>query len=103
MARSRIEFRNELQHVMGANKLYFQPPDGTKITYPCCIYKLQNIETNYADDSIYRRFKCYSVTIIDSNPDSIYPDKILDSFDYARFDRFFTSENLNHYVFTIYY
>lgn len=103
MARSRIEFRNELQRVMGANKLYFQPPDGTKLTYPCCIYKLQNIETTHADDLIYRHFKSYSVTVIDRDPDSAFPDRILSTFKYARFDRSFTTDNLNHYVFTIYY
>lgn len=103
MARSRIEFRNELQRVMGANKLYFQPPDGTKLMYPCCIYKLQSIETRHADDTIYRRYKCYSVTIIDPHPDSEFPDKILDIFEYSKFDRMFVTDNLNHYVFTIYY
>lgn len=99
----RLKFRDELEEVMGSCKLYFQPPNGTKLTYPCAIYKLQNIDIRNADDRVYKYMKSYQVTIIDSDPDSEYPDKMLEQFKHIRFDRFFTADNLNHYVFNIYY
>lgn len=100
----RLEFRDDLQEAMGQNrKLYFQPPNGTKLTYPCAIYQLQNIDTKRADDSIYNKMTCYQVTVIDPDPDSELPDSLLNAFQYIKFDRFFTSDNLNHYVFTIYF
>lgn len=99
----RLEFRKVLQEVMGSNKLYFQPPDGTKLTYPCAIYRLQNLDIRNADDQVYKYMKSYQVTIIDSNPDSNYPDILLTKFKRIRFDRAFASDNLNHFVFTIYF
>lgn len=99
----RLKFREELADVMEDCKLYFQPPNGTKLKYPCAIYKLQNIDIDHADDKVYKNMKGYQVTIIDADPDSAYPDRLMDQFRHIRFDRFFTNDNLNHYVFTIYY
>ena len=99
----RLKFRNDLSDVMGDCNLYFQPPNGTKLTYPCAIYKLQNININNADDRVYKNLKSYQVTIIDRDPDSIFPDAMFEKFRRIRFDRFFTNDNLNHYVFTIFY
>lgn len=99
----RLKFREELADVMEDCKLYFQPPNGTKLTYPCAIYKLQNIDIDHADDKVYKNMKSYQVTIIDADPDSEYPDRLLEQFRHIRFDRFFTNDSLNHYVFTIYY
>lgn len=99
----RLKFRDELQEVMQSNKLYFQPPDGSKITYPCAIYKVLNIDIDNADDLVYKHIVGWQITIIDRSPDSIYPDRLMKQFGRARFDRAFTADNLNHYVFTIYY
>ena len=99
----RLEFREELQEVMGSNKLYFQPPNGTKLTYPCAIYELQNIDIRNANDAVYRYRKKYRVLIIDPNPDTEYIEPMLKQFPRIFFDRFYTADNLNHYVFSIYY
>lgn len=99
----RLEFRNELKSVMDSNELYFQPPDGKKITYPCAIYKILNINMDHADDLVYKHIVGWQVTIIDRNPDSVYPERLMNKFRHVRFDRSFTADNLNHFVFTIYY
>ena len=79
----RIEFQKILESIMDGNKVYYQPPSTKKIEYPCIVYSRNNIENRYASDDVY------------GQNHSTLP--------YARFSRHFTSDNLNHDVFTIYY
>ena len=44
----------------------------------------------------------YMLTYIDKDPNSKNVEKI-SNLPYCEFDRFYTSDNLNHYIFTIYY
>jgi hypothetical protein len=46
--------------------------------------------------------KKYQLTVIDRDPDSILPDK-MEELDYCQFNRFFTADNLNHWVFTLFH
>ena len=69
--------------------------------YPAIVYSLKNIEKNFANNLSYIVTDGYEVILIDKNPDSIYIKKILE-LPYCGFDRYYTSDNLNHFVFTIY-
>ena len=102
MADNRLALQAELEALLSSNKVYFQPPSSIKLTYPCIIYRLDGISTNYADSVKYKNKKRYTVTVIDQDPDSIIPSSIL-SLDYCSFDRSYVSDNLNHYFFTLYY
>ena len=86
-------------------EVYFQPPHNVKLKYPCIIYSLNRIETKHANGKRYLSFPVYSITVIDYDPDSIIQKRILDLDDscFVSFDRFFTSDNLNHWVYTIEY
>ena len=55
----------------------------------------------HADDKIYSRHYSYTVTYITKDPDDPRRD-LIDDLPYCRFNRFFTSDNLNHFVYTIY-
>lgn len=99
---NRIDLQKIFESIVGSRNVYFQPPETKKISYPCIIYELSTISSIPADDTKYRNLKRYSVTLIDKNPESIYVDGIL-SLQYCSFDRSFVSDNLNHFVFTIYY
>lgn len=98
----RLELHEILVDVLGSRNVYFQPPETVKMKYPCIVYGLENSRSVYADDDLYMINKSYSVTIIDSDPDSLIPDK-LQLLPYCRYSRHFSNDNLNHYVFTIYY
>ena len=98
----RIEFQKILESIMDGNKVYYQPPSTKTIEYPCIVYSRNNIENRYASDDVYGQNHSYTVTVIDKDPDSKYVEK-LSKLPYARFSRHFTSDNLNHEVFTIYY
>lgn len=91
-----------LVSMLGSNYVYFQPPESLKLHYPCIIYELSDDSVIHADDDKYLRKKRYTVTVIDKNPDSIIPDEII-KLRYCNFDRFFISDNLNHFAFTLYY
>lgn len=98
----RLELHQLLVNLMSPNKVYFQPPSSITLTYPCIIYELDDISIYYADSKKYAKSKAYSITLIDQNPDSEIVDKILD-LDYCRFNDHFVSDNLNHYLFTLFY
>lgn len=83
-------------------RVYFQQPPTTQMSYPCIIYKLDDINTEFADDQPYLRRKRYQVTVIDRNPDSVLPD-LVGSLKTSRFDRFFTADNLNHFVYNLFF
>lgn len=96
----RLDLHNLLKTI--TNNVYFQPPASIKITYPAIRYSLNNIENTHADNSVYKTDKSYELTYITSDPDDSAIDKISKML-MCRFDRFYTSDNLNHYVFTIYF
>lgn len=83
-------------------RAYFQPPASVKMKYPAIVYDLNNIENTYANDGVYLFSKKYSVTLIDSDPDSSLVNKVA-SLPTSRFNRHYTKDNLNHDVFEIFF
>lgn len=100
MGRPRMQLQKALEGI--ASNVYFQPPNGLKIKYPCIIYVRDSVDVAYADNSPYRHTKKYTVTTIDRNPDSPMPDAV-GLLPLCQHNRFFTSDDLNHDVFTLYY
>lgn len=70
--------------------------------YPCIVYARDYALTRFAGNLPYTRTKRYQVTVIDRDPDSDIPDRVA-SLPMCTFNRFFTSENLNHDVFNLYF
>lgn len=99
---TRLDFHALLCRLLGASNVYFQPPETIKMTYPCIVYERSANDTKFADNAPYKTMRRYTVTAIDKNPDSELPDK-LGELSFSRMNRFFTANNLNHYVFNIYY
>lgn len=88
--------------ILGSRNVYFQPPESVAMKYPAIRYSLSNIENINANDFPYKQSKAYEVILIDPNPDSQYVDRI-SQLPYCGFDRYYPADNLNHYVFTLYY
>lgn len=72
------------------------------MSYPCIVYHQDNASVDFADNNPYRYTKRYQVTYMDTNPVSDIPDKIA-LLPMTLFNRFFPADNLNHFVFTLYY
>lgn len=100
---NRLDLHASLVNILGSNNVYFQPPESLKMKYPCIRYSKSGINNKRADDRIYTSTNRYEVTVIDSDPDSIIHEKILDEFPMCSFDRSYTSDNLNHKTLTLYY
>ncbi len=72
------------------------------MNYPAIVYGLEDIQNDHANDGVYLSNRRYSVTLIDKNPDSLFIDTIA-KLPACRFDRHFKSENLNHWIFSLYF
>lgn len=100
---TRIDLHEELCSLLGSRNVYFQPPENTKLVYPCIVYKLTTIESRYANNNHYTNKKLYEVSLITKNPDSDTVEIILNNFIHCSVNRMYIFDNLYHYVYHIYY
>lgn len=98
----RLEFHEILVDILGSRDVYFQPPSNIKMKFPCILYARKAINTKYADNHPYNSTVCYVVTLVDTNADSVFLCKLND-LKTSKFINHYTSDNLNHDVFEIYY
>lgn len=96
--------RTELQLVLETltPNVYFQPPPNLNMTYPCIVYKVNNIRMEFADNYPYLHTTRYLITVIDQDPDSTIPASVA-NLAMCAFDRAYVSGNLNHSVFNLYF
>lgn len=98
----RIELHHMLVDALGSNKVYFQPPETVKLTYPCIVYSLEGAIDAHANNALYRRLKRYNVIYITKDPDDPKLDAI-DNLRYCSMIRGYVSDNLYHFVYSIYH
>lgn len=98
----RLDLQAYFEFILGSDNVYFQPPPNVQMEYPAIVYNRDYAESEFADGIPYRVTKRYSVTVIDRDPDSEIPDKIL-SMPQCRFNRHFKANNLNHDIFSLYF
>ena len=107
MAGKRLDLHALLLDILGTkgqeiSRVYFQPPATIEMEYPCIIYKRSDRKSFFSGDHIYLGMNEYSITIVDEDPDSIIPDKVLE-LQYCSFSTNFTVDGLNHDVYTLYF
>lgn len=104
MTKERLRLDDILRRVLaesaGEVHLYYQPPAGLKMQYPCIRYELDRIRGLYANGHIYNQHYSYTVTVIDKKPDSAIAGAV-SRLDQCRHDRCYTADNLYHNVFTM--
>lgn len=98
----RTQLQSLLETLLGTRNVYFQPPANVIMKYPCIVYTRDVAETAFANNNPYKYTKKYQVTVIDRDPDSGIPDKVA-GLPLCSHNRFFTTDNLNHDVFTLYF
>ena len=99
---SRLQLQTELEELLGSKNVYYQPPASVKMSYPAIVYSRNDIRNDFANNDVYSQNRSYEVIVIDKNPDSEIVDRV-SQLPMCRFDRHYTSDNLNHDVFTLYY
>jgi hypothetical protein len=96
----RLDLHNRLLEI--APHVYFQAPPNTQMQYPCLLYARDASSVDHADNGLYRFAKRYMVTVIDHDPDSTLPDQV-EELPLCAFVRFYTADELNHWVFDLYF
>ena len=99
---SRLELQAAFEGILGSRNVYFKPPSSVNMKYPAIVYNLKNINNVHANDSVYLQRTAYEVTIIDRNPDSLIPNEV-SKLPTCKFDRSYTADNLNHWVYTLFF
>lgn len=102
MKTRRLELHKVLVTTLGSKNVYYQPPESIKMSYPAIVYSRSDIDNTFADDQVYNQVHSYEITVIDKDPDSEIVDKV-SKLPMCRFNRHYTSENLNHDVFVLIY
>lgn len=98
----RLELQALLETILGSRNVYYQPPAQYKMSYPCIVYQRDNVKTDFADNKPYSLDNRYEITIIDRDPDSLIPGMIA-RLPSSSFSRRFTSDQLNHDVYNLYF
>lgn len=98
----RLELHAKLKAVTGLDNVYFSPPSNLVMKYPCVVYRRDNADTKFASNSPYRVKFRYEITVITRDPDSDLVTKVL-TLPGCKHDRFFTTSQLNHDTFTLYF
>ena len=89
--------------LLGSRNVYFQPPSSVRMNYDAIRYELSDKDTIYADNRAYRLTNRYDGVIITRNPDCMVPDALINYFEMCSLGKPYTSDNLYHHPFTLYY
>ena len=100
--KTRVDLHELLVETLGCKNVYFQPPETMKIKYPCIVYELEDITPVFADDKPYLLHDSYQVTLMHRDPDNPIKDKLA-NLPGVRFSRYFSADNINHYIYIMYY
>jgi hypothetical protein len=98
---TRLEFQAFLE-ALGDVSVYFQPPPETQMTYPAIVYNRDLRTSQFADNQPYSGTTRYQVTLISPDPDNPLIAQ-LEGLPMMRFVRHYTSANLNHDIFNVYF
>jgi predicted membrane-bound spermidine synthase len=98
---SRLDLHSEL--ISLCPNVYFQPPSSIAMMYPCIVYDMTNRLHLYASDVIHVTKQQYRITVIDKNPDSDIANQVEQNLQYCGIDQYYTVDNLNHTVLSLYY
>lgn len=75
---TRLQLQTNFETMLGSRNVYFQPPESKKIIYPCVVYRLDDINTRYADNRVYMGKKLYFVQHISTDPDNEFYKKMFE-------------------------
>lgn len=100
-----METREDLHDLIEkttGRKAYFQPPENLTMVYPCTVYELNGLYPRHANNRNYVQRPYYQMTYITRDPEDPNIQKLAD-LPQCAMGRPFSSENLHHYPYTIYY
>lgn len=101
----RLLLSEQLHDLLGSNEVYFQGPgQKVRMTYPAILYNRASSVRRPADNKAgYLSRDGYQVTIIALDPTFDLGLNFAENFDYCSFDRWYTADGLNHWVYMLYF
>ena len=99
---SRLELQTYLETIPTVKAAYYSPNENINMMYPCIVYRLNDVKTDYADDTLYNAVNQYQITVIDRDPTTQIGRAILTEL-LGTWMRNFNTNNLYHEVYTAYY
>ena len=99
--------RSELQTLLEnldtrIKKVYYQPPDDSKMVFPCVLYEFSAEKPNYANNRKYRNRIAYTVTVVDSSPEPTILVK-MGELPLCKHVAHYTKNNKNYDVYQLYF
>lgn len=98
----RLRLQALLEELLESRNVYFQAPPNTGMQYPCILYILAAGQNVFADNKTYYHERRYDLTVIDEDPDSWIVDKVT-LLPKCTFSRFYVADQLNHFVFNLFF
>lgn len=95
----RLVLDSKFKQIPGVH-VYFQPPASVMMQYPAIRYVLADVGIIHADDVPYIKNLRFTATVIDKDPDSAVAEA-LSNFKGCSYNRTYSADNLNHFVFDI--
>lgn len=99
---TRLELQSLLEELLGSRNVYYNPPESFKMNYPAIKYSLSTIRKDSANNNGYLLRDNYELIVISKESDPPVVKKLL-SLPYCSFNRHYKSDNLNHYILSIFY
>lgn len=99
----RVDLDKKLREYYNPARVFFQPPENVKLSYPCVLYWLDDYDQQFADDITYIGKVRYSLRYITKDPDDERILGVLSKFNHIKLNNFFTADNLNHYDYSLYF
>ncbi len=97
------ELRDIQTKCLGYQHTYFNPIDGIRMQYDCVIYNMSAMNERKANNKTYLNRAIYNVTVVSRDPETPVPWAIQEHFERCKPERFFVTDNLYHFPFTIIY
>jgi len=98
----RQKLQTLLEGILGSDQVYFQPGSNITMEYPCIVYNVDGLDTQWADNLAYDQTVEWQVVVIHRDPDNeIW--RAVGRLPKSSLNRTAVVENLNHYYFTLYF
>lgn len=92
----RMNLHTVLKGLMSNGRVYYQPDENVRLSYPCIIYDFNSLNTEYANNSTYFQMYQFSITLITTDATDSTFDTLNQLFN---FDNKFISDDLTHFNF----
>ena len=96
-----LELQERLETILGSENVYFEPPTGTQMTYPCIVYERDSMKTKFANNLPYSRMNRYLIKVIDRRPQGPVSEKV-EELPTCVYVRSYVSDGLHHTLYNLY-